>query len=118
LQNVLGFRGKGDVEKEVGGWNTLTVTMRADVVTVRLNGMTLSRAAGLGVTKGKPQFQSEGAEVLIRKVTLTPWTDPRSATHRFRSVRAGAGTPYRTHERRMRLGPAGATAGRRVVPPS
>ena len=48
------------------------VTMRADTMTVRLNGVTVSKAAGLGVTKGRLQFQSEGAEVLIRKVTLTP----------------------------------------------
>jgi hypothetical protein len=70
-ENVLGFRGKADVEKGVGEWNTLVVTMKADTMTVRLNGVTVTEATGLGTTKGKLQFQSEGAEVLVRKVTLT-----------------------------------------------
>lgn len=71
-ENVLGFRGKDDVEKGVGEWNTLVVTMKADTMAVRLNGTTVSKATDLGVTKGRLQFQSEGSEVLIRKVTLTP----------------------------------------------
>jgi 3-keto-disaccharide hydrolase len=71
-KNVLGFRGKGDVEKGVGEWNNLVVTMKADTMAVQLNGVTLTRATGLGVTKGKLQIQSEGAEVLFKKITLTP----------------------------------------------
>lgn len=71
-ENVLGFRGKNDVEKGVGEWNTLVVTLKGDTMTVRLNGVTLTRATELGVTKGKLQIQSEGAEVLIRKMILTP----------------------------------------------
>ena len=71
-ENVLGFRGRNDVEKGVGEWNTLVVTMKADTMTVRLNGVTMSKATDLGVTKGKLQFQSEGAEVLFKKITLTP----------------------------------------------
>jgi hypothetical protein len=70
--NVLGFRGKNDVEKGVGEWNTLVVTMKADTMTVQLNGVTLSKASGLGVTRGKLQFQSEGAEILFKRITLTP----------------------------------------------
>ncbi len=71
-ENVLGFRGKNDVEKGVGEWNTLVVTLKGDTMTVRLNGVTLSRATDLGVTRGRLQIQSEGAEVLFRKITLTP----------------------------------------------
>ena len=71
-ENVLGFRGKDDVEKGVGEWNTLAVTMRGDTMAVRLNGVTVSRAMNLGVTRGKLQIQSEGAEVLIRRITLSP----------------------------------------------
>ena len=71
-ENVLGFRGKDDVEKGVGEWNTLVVTMRGDTMTVRLNGVTVSRATDLGVTRGKLQVQSEGSEVLVRRITLTP----------------------------------------------
>jgi hypothetical protein len=71
-QNVLGFRGKNDVEKGVGEWNTLVVTMKEGTMTVRLNDVTLSRATDLGVTRGKLQIQSEGSEVLVRRITLTP----------------------------------------------
>jgi hypothetical protein len=71
-ENVIGFRGKNDVEKGVGQWNTLVVTMKADTMAVKLNGVTMTRATGLGTKKGKLQFQSEGAEVLFKKIILTP----------------------------------------------
>jgi hypothetical protein len=71
-ENVAGFRGTNDVEKKVGEWNTLVVTMKADTMTVKLNGVTVSKATDLGVTRGKLQFQSEGSEVLFKKITLTP----------------------------------------------
>jgi hypothetical protein len=71
-ENVLGFRGKNDAEKPVGEWNTLVVTMKADTMTVQLNGVTVTKATGLGVTKGKIQIQSEGSEVLFKKIILTP----------------------------------------------
>jgi hypothetical protein len=34
--------------------------MKGDTMTVRLNGVTVSRATDLGVTRGKLQIQSEG----------------------------------------------------------
>jgi hypothetical protein len=71
-ENVLGFRGKNDVEKGVGQWNTLVVNMKGDTMTVQLNGVTMTRATDLGVTRGKLQIQSEGSEVLVKKITLTP----------------------------------------------
>jgi hypothetical protein len=46
--------------------------MKGDTMTVKLNGVTMSRATDLGVTRGRLQIQSEGSEVLIRKITLTP----------------------------------------------
>jgi hypothetical protein len=71
-ENVLGFRGKNDVEKKVGEWNTLIITMKADSMAVQLNGVTVSKATGLGVRRGKILIQSEGAEVLFKRITLTP----------------------------------------------
>lgn len=71
-ENTNGFRGKNDVEKKIGEWNTLVVTMKADTMTVKLNGVLMTKATDLGVTKGKLQFQSEGSEVLFKKITLTP----------------------------------------------
>lgn len=70
--NVIDFRGKNDVEKKVGEWNTMVVTLKGDALTVQLNGVTVSQATGLGVKSGKLQFQSEGAEVSFKKITLTP----------------------------------------------
>ena len=70
-ENVLGFRGKNDVEKPVKEWNTLVITMKGDTMAVQLNGVALTKATGLTVTKGKLQIQSEGSEVLFRKITLT-----------------------------------------------
>ena len=70
-ENVLGFRGKKDVEKGIGEWNTLVVTMKGNTMTVRLNGVSVSQATDLGVTRGKLQIQSEGSEVLFRRITLT-----------------------------------------------
>jgi hypothetical protein len=71
-ENILGFRGKNEVEKGVGEWNTLVVTMKSDTMTVRLNGVTVSQATDLGVTRGKLQIQSEGSEVLFRRIILKP----------------------------------------------
>lgn len=71
-ENVLGFRGKNDVEKGVGEWNTLIITMKGDTMTVRLNGVTMTRATDLGVARGKIQIQSEGSEVLFKKIILSP----------------------------------------------
>lgn len=71
-ENVINFRGKKDVEKALGDWNQLVVTMAGNTMEVLLNGVTVSRAKDLSVTRGKIQFQSEGAECLIRNVILTP----------------------------------------------
>lgn len=71
-ENVLNFRGKNDVEKPVGEWNSLVVTMKEDKMTVQLNGVTVNKATGIGVAKGKVLIQSEGAEVLFKKIVLTP----------------------------------------------
>jgi hypothetical protein len=79
-ENVLG---KNDVEKGVGEWNTLVVTMKSDTMAVRLNGVTVSQAADLGVTRGKLQIQSEGSEVLSKRIILQPLGDgPNSNHHR------------------------------------
>ena len=39
---------------------------------VRLNGVTVSRATDLGVTRGKLQIQSEGSEILLKRIILKP----------------------------------------------
>jgi hypothetical protein len=46
--------------------------MKGDTMTVRLNGVTVSQATDLGVTRGKLQIQSEGAEILFKRIILKP----------------------------------------------
>jgi hypothetical protein len=71
-QDVLGFRGKNDIEKGVGEWNTLIVTMKGNTMTVNLNGTVINHATDFETSRGRLQIQSEGSEVLIRKVLLQP----------------------------------------------
>ena len=47
---VLGFRGKNDVGKGGGEWNTLLVTRQGDTMTVRLNGVTASQVRRIVLT--------------------------------------------------------------------
>ncbi|HVK19488.1 MAG TPA: DUF1080 domain-containing protein [Fimbriiglobus sp.] len=71
-EDKLGFRGKQDVEKPVGEWNTLEVTCAGDTITTVLNGKVVNKATNVFPTKGKILFQSEAAEVFFRKIELTP----------------------------------------------
>lgn len=68
----LGFRGKQDVENPVGEWNTLECIVKADTITVLLNGVVVNRAINVRPAKGKIQVQSEAAEIFFRKIDLTP----------------------------------------------
>ena len=74
-KDVLGFRGKQDVEKPVGEWNTLECIASGDEITVYLNGILVNKASDVRPRKGRIQIQSEAAEVFIRRVELTPLTD-------------------------------------------
>ncbi|MEZ5352147.1 MAG: DUF1080 domain-containing protein [Bryobacteraceae bacterium] len=71
-KDVLGFRGAKDVEKPVGQWNRQEVICDGDTITNILNGVVVNRGYGSSHTAGKIQLQSEGAEILIRKVELRP----------------------------------------------
>jgi hypothetical protein len=70
-KDVLGFRGKQDVENQVGQWNTLECIATGDQITVYLNGTLVNKATNVKPTKGRIQIQSEAAEVFIRRVELT-----------------------------------------------
>jgi len=71
-KDVLGFRGRQDVENPVGEWNTLECIVSDTWITVYLNGTLVNQAMAVSPDKGRIQIQSEGAEVFIRKVELTP----------------------------------------------
>jgi 3-keto-disaccharide hydrolase len=71
-KDILGFRGKDDVENFIGHWNTLECICDGDKLTYVLNGKVVNAATNASHTKGKILFQSEGAEVFFRRIDLLP----------------------------------------------
>jgi Domain of Unknown Function (DUF1080) len=71
-KDVVGFRGPRDVEKPVGEWNRMEIVCDGDAITTILNGYVVNAATGSSLTKGKIQFQSEGAELYFRKIEVRP----------------------------------------------
>jgi hypothetical protein len=71
-KDVKGFRGKHDVEKPIGQWNTLECVCAGGKITNRLNGKVVNAGTRARPRKGKILFQSEGAEVFFRKIDLKP----------------------------------------------
>lgn len=71
-RNVKGFRGKNDVEKPQGEWNTCEAISDKDTLTYIVNGKTVMKGTKTNITKGRILLQSEGAEIYFRKVELHP----------------------------------------------
>lgn len=76
-RDVKGFRGRRDVEKPIGQWNRLECIADGKTITVILNGVTVNRCIEAKPTKGRIQFQSEGAEIFFRRIDLVPLGDKR-----------------------------------------
>lgn len=74
-RDTVDFRGKHDIEKPVGEWNTMEVVAFGDKVDIYLNGQLVNQAYDVRPSKGRIQIQSEGAEMYVRKVELTPITE-------------------------------------------
>jgi hypothetical protein len=77
-KDVLGFRGKRDVEKPAGEWNRMEVICSGDTITNIVNGYVVNVGTGSSLTQGKIQFQSEGAEIFFRKIEIRPLRDSQS----------------------------------------
>jgi hypothetical protein len=71
-KDVLGFRGARDVEKPAGEWNRMEVICDGDSITNIVNGYLVNAATMSSLTKGKIIIQSEGAEILFRKIEVRP----------------------------------------------
>jgi hypothetical protein len=71
-KDVLGFRGTRDVEKPAGEWNRMEVICDGDSITNIVNGYVVNVATRSSLTKGKIIIQSEGAEILFRKIEVRP----------------------------------------------
>ncbi len=74
-KDTIGFRGKQDVEKEVGEWNTLECIAEDYQITIIHNGVLVNKAKDVSPKKGRIQIQSEGAEIFFRRIELRPITN-------------------------------------------
>ena len=71
-KDVLGFRGRRDVEKPLGEWNRMEVICDGDTITNIVNGYVVNIGTKSSLTRGKIMFQSEGAEIFFRKIEIRP----------------------------------------------
>ncbi|MGE0757089.1 MAG: DUF1080 domain-containing protein [Pirellulaceae bacterium] len=71
-KDVVGFRGRQDVESPFGEWTKVECYAQGDRVIYLVNGKVVNRASGLSLTKGKIFFQTEGAEMYLRNILLAP----------------------------------------------
>jgi 3-keto-disaccharide hydrolase len=71
-KDVMGFRGRLDVEKPAGEWNRMEVICDGDTITNIVNGYVVNIGTKSSLTRGKIIFQSEGAEIIFRKIEIRP----------------------------------------------
>lgn len=71
-EDVKGFRGANDVERPVGEWNRVECIARGGEILIYLNNKLVNHAVDVQPQKGRIQIQSEGAEILFRRIELTP----------------------------------------------
>lgn len=71
-KDVKGFRGSKDIERPLGKWNKLECVVKGKEITLYLNGTLVNHAIDVQPQKGRIQIQSEGAEILFRRIDLTP----------------------------------------------
>ncbi|MBQ16823.1 MAG: hypothetical protein CMJ65_06820 [Planctomycetaceae bacterium] len=71
-KDILGFRGKRDVENVYGKWNRMEVTCRGDTIQVRINGILVNEAHQVFPRSGKILIQTEMAEMFVRRWELWP----------------------------------------------
>ncbi|BDC52921.1 hypothetical protein F183_A52360 [Bryobacterales bacterium F-183] len=76
-KDQVNFRGAQDVEKPVGQWNRFEIICDGATVKAILNGKLVNEGYSATFTSGKIQFESEGAEIWIRRVELLPLAKKR-----------------------------------------
>lgn len=59
-------------EKPLGEWNEYLIECHGDNIVLYVNGVEQNRATACTITKGYIGFQSEGAPIQFRNITLTP----------------------------------------------
>ena len=74
-RDVVGYRDPaGEVERPLGEWNVVEVVARGDTVRHYVNGRLVNEGTEPFPREGRILFQSEGAEVFFRNITLYPLT--------------------------------------------
>jgi hypothetical protein len=71
-KDVLGFRGKNDVEKPDGEWNRMEVICDGGHITNIVNGVVVNEGFDASPSAGRIIVQSEKAEILFRRIELWP----------------------------------------------
>lgn len=71
-QDKKGYRGARDVEKPIGEWNRYECIAQGNRLQIILNGVTVNECTDVRPQKGRFQIQSEGAELFVRRVEVTP----------------------------------------------
>jgi hypothetical protein len=69
--DTIDFRGRQDIEKPVGEWNTMECIVKGDEILVYVNGTFVNHGKNVRPRKGRIQIQSEAAEIVFRKIELT-----------------------------------------------
>lgn len=71
-KDIIGFRGKYDLEEALGKWNRIEIIVNGDSLVYFLNGKKVNEAFRCSVNSGKLLFQSEYAEIFFRRIDLFP----------------------------------------------
>ena len=71
-KDVLGIRGKDDVESPGNKWTRVEVIAKKDTLQYIVNGVIVNEATQVTPASGKLLFQTEGAEIYFRKIELLP----------------------------------------------
>jgi hypothetical protein len=71
-KDEVGFRGKQDVESPMGQWTRVEAIVRGGDFTYFVNGTLVNEAKDCSMSEGRILIQTEGAEILFRKIDLEP----------------------------------------------
>ena len=72
FKDVLGFRGRRDLDTPVGQWNLAEAIADGDKLVYFFNGEKVMEGTKAWPSHGRILFQSEGAEIFFRRIELHP----------------------------------------------
>ena len=71
-KDVAGYRGPGDLDKQVGEWTHVECVCRGDTIEVYCEGKLVNVGTQATLTKGRICLQTEAADIVYRNIELTP----------------------------------------------